>query len=110
MKKWLMAVIFGTILVLGACGGDNSDEPAVNGGETETTDASEAADIFKENCATCHGDDLSGAAGPNLTEVGNRLDQDQIEEVIEDGKGAMPGELLSGQDIPAVAEWLAEMK
>ena len=32
MKKWLMAVLFGTVLVLGACGGggdtNDTEEPA----------------------------------------------------------------------------------
>lgn len=112
MRKWLMAVIFGTVLVLGACGGGDdggsNDEPADNG--DETAEAPEAEVIYKDNCATCHGNDLSGETGPDLTEVGNRLSQDQIEEVIEDGKGAMPSGLVGGQDLPTLAKWLSEIK
>lgn len=111
MKKWLMAVVFGIILVLGACGGDDdggSEEPADNG--AETADASEAEGLFKENCASCHGDDLSGDNGPDLTEVGSRLSEDEIEETIEDGADGMPGGLVSGDDLTMLTEWLAGKK
>lgn len=111
MKKWLITVIFGTALILGACSGDDdsSEGQSTDNGD-ETAEAPEGEEIYKNNCATCHGDDLSGETGPDLTEVGNRLSQDQIEEVIEDGKGAMPGGLVGGQDLPTVAKWLSEME
>lgn len=53
---------------------------------------------------------MSGGTGPDLTDVGQRLSEDEIEEVIEDGKGAMPSGLISGQEQKTVAEWLADMK
>src|SRR5690625_7591747 len=80
MKKWLMAVLFGTLLVLGACGGggdDNTQEPADNNDEgTEepaddggAVDTAAAEEIYQQSCASCHGEDLSGTAGPSL-EIG----------------------------------------
>src|SRR5699024_9910831 len=48
-------------------------EDQAEGGDTDDPDA-----IFEENCASCHGDDLSGDMGPNLQEVGGRLSQDEI--------------------------------
>lgn len=62
MKKWLMAVMFGAVLVLGACGGGDdgaSEEPAEEE-SGETVDAGAAEDIYKESCASCHGGDLEG--------------------------------------------------
>ncbi len=105
-----MAVIFGTVLVLGACGGDDggSEEPADNGGET--ADASEAEGIFKENCASCHGDDLSGGSGPDLTSIGDSMSEDEIESQIEEGGEGMPADLIEGDDKTTVANWLADMK
>lgn len=118
MKKWLMAVLFGTMLVLGACGGggDDASEPDAgdNGATTEDSgevaDASAAEDLYKASCASCHGNDLSGGVGPALNTIGNDLSADEIEEIILNGVGTMPAGLLSGDDARTVAEWLAEQK
>lgn len=110
MKRMLMLIIFGIFLILSACGtgDDGGENPSGTGGGV--SDSSDADGIFKENCATCHGEDLSGGTGPDLTDVGQRLSEDEIEEVIEDGKGAMPSGLISGQEQKTVAEWLSDMK
>lgn len=108
MKKWLMAVVFGAVLVLGACGGGDDGASEDTGGET--ADAGQAEEIYKNSCASCHGGDLEGGAGPDLTSVGADLSQDEIETVIEEGQGGMPGGLVSGDDLTTLAEWLSEQK
>lgn len=125
MKKWLMAVLFGTVLVLGACGGggdtNDTEEPAdteesADEGAEESADdggavdTAAAEDAYKQSCASCHGQDLSGGAGPDLTTIGSKLSASEIEDIIVNGQGSMPGGLLSGDDATAVAEWLAEHK
>ncbi|WP_106496677.1 cytochrome c551 [Lentibacillus sp. Marseille-P4043] len=129
MKKWLFTVLFGTALVLGACGGgddDASDEPADNGdtaseesadnGEDSggTVDASAAEEVFKSNCASCHGADLSGGAGPNLQKVGSKYSADEIADIIKNGKegdqGQMPAGMATGDDVDLLASWLAQKK
>lgn len=106
MKKWLMAVMFGAVLVLGACGGDDgaSEEPAEENGET--VDAGAAEDVYKDSCASCHGGDLEGGAGPALE--GNGLSADEIEDIVEEGPGGMPAGLVSGDDLTVLADWLSE--
>lgn len=113
MKKWLMAVLFGTALVLGACGGGDDEAGDDNATEEDGGGDDQAAeDIFEENCASCHGEDLSGQSGPNLQEVGAEYDEDEIADIIEEGKegdeGQMPGGLISGDDLDTVASWLAD--
>jgi|SRR5690625_2559463 len=117
MKKWLMAVLFGTLLVLGACGGGGADteEPADEGTEESaddggTVDTAAAEDVYKSSCASCHADDLSGGVGPDLTEIGSKLSADEIEDIIANGQGSMPAGTATGDDATAVAEWLAEHK
>lgn len=117
-----MAVLFGTLLVLGACGGggdDNASEPADDNGEdTEETDNGggdtvangDAEELYKKSCASCHGDDLSGQVGPKLDTIGSELSSDEILTIIEEGQGSMPGGLLTGDDAQQVADWLAEHK
>lgn len=114
MKKWLMAVLFGSAIVLGACGGGgNSDNDNANkdngGGGTEN--ASAAEDIFQDNCSSCHGSDLTGGAGPDLTKVGSKHDAKEIEDIIHNGKDGMPAQTqVSDEDAKTVAEWLASKK
>lgn len=112
MKKWLMAVLLGTVLVLGACGGDTAEEDTGVDEGTDTGDAtvdsSAAEDAYQQSCASCHGDDLSGGVGPDLSAIGSSMSADEIEDVIENGVGSMPAGLLSGDDATAVSEWLAD--
>ncbi|MEH7225096.1 cytochrome c [Bacillus sp. JJ1566] len=113
MKRKLFGFLLGTALVfaLAACGGgdDNNaaNEPAGdNGGAT----AVNAEKIAQQNCASCHGQDLSGGAGPDLSKIGSKYSQDEIAGIIENGQGSMPGGIIKGEDKDAVAAWLAEKK
>ncbi|RYG74401.1 cytochrome c [Lentibacillus lipolyticus] len=114
MKKGLLSILFGTALVLGACGGgddggtDNGDSAGDNGeGATETAGAEE---IYQNNCASCHGGDLSGGAGPDLTAVGADYSKDDIVDIIQNGKGGMPPQDVAEEDAQTLASWLAEKK
>jgi cytochrome c551 len=102
MKKIVLALLMGASLVLAACGGDDAKETTGGGADAEK--------LFGQKCSSCHGADLSGGVGPKLSDVGSRLDKAAIEEVIANGKGSMPKELLKGDDASAVAEWLAGKK
>ncbi|MFC2947253.1 cytochrome c551 [Virgibacillus sediminis] len=123
MKKWLMAVVFGSALVLTGCGGGGdeggTDEPADNGnGDTGTeesadgggtVDTASAEEIYQNNCASCHGGDLSGGAGPDLTSVGAEYSAEEIADIIQNGKGSMPAQdQVSAEDRETLANWLAE--
>ena len=118
MKKWLMAVLFGTMLVLGACGGGNDNGASEdngasnNNGEATENNAGDAdldngEEVYKQNCASCHGDDLSGEVGPALDKVGADHSVDDIKNIIENGQGSMPAGIVSGDDENDVANWLA---
>ena len=114
MKKWLMAVLLGSVLVLGACGGgdDNAnDDGAANNDAGGDTTASAGEDIYKANCAACHGQDLSGGAGPALDQAGSKFSADDIVDIIQNGVGSMqPQKQVSEDDAKTLADWLAEKK
>lgn len=117
MKKWLFAIILGSGLVLGACGGSNdeaNEEPEDNGAEESaeggSVDADAAEELFENNCASCHGGDLSGGAGPDLTEIGSDHSADDIKDIIENGQGSMPAQQVSDDDATTLADWLSEKK
>ncbi|MFD1779944.1 cytochrome c551 [Fredinandcohnia salidurans] len=114
MKRKLFSILLGTSLVfaLAACGGgdDNAGEaPASdnNGGGEATVNAEE---IAQQNCASCHGQDFGGGAGPDLTKIGSKYSKDEIAGIIENGQGSMPGGIIKGEEKDAVATWLSEKK
>lgn len=112
MKKWLLAIVFGAVLILGACGGDNSNKNNnANSGDNSTPMSAGEEAYVKNNCASCHGADLSGGAGVSLEKVGSELSAEEIEDVIENGKGRMPAQnKVSDEDRAEIAEWLASKK
>jgi quinol---cytochrome c reductase cytochrome c subunit, bacillus type len=73
------------------------------------------AEIFAEaGCLTCHTYGGQGAAGPGpeLTDVGTRLEPPRIAETVTNGRGGMPAfrESLSDEQIGAVAAFLGASK
>ncbi|SES71086.1 cytochrome c551 [Salinibacillus kushneri] len=139
MKKTLIALLFGSILVLAACGGgddnagedtgnndagteqqadENGDTGTDNAGDEGTADEGEgnvdtqaAEKIAQNNCATCHGADLTGQGNSaDLTTIGSQYSKDEIVEIIQNGKGGMPPVNISDEDANTVASWLATKK
>lgn len=117
MKRWLFTILFGSALVLGACGGgdDNAnEEPEKNDTEESTeggtVDTAAAEELFESNCASCHGGDLSGGMGPDLTKVGSDHSPDEIKDIIQNGQGQMPAQDLPDEDATTLSDWLSEKK
>lgn len=121
MKKWVGILLLITLVLLVACssnesaennqGSDKSNEEISDESSMgESTNASEAEKVFQNNCAYCHGSDLSGGAGPDLTEVGSRYSKEEIAEIIKNGKNAMPADVVEGKNVELLASWLAQKK
>ena len=106
MKKSMLALLFGSALVLAACGGDDKDSGS------SKSEKPEGEKLVMQSCASCHGGNLQGRGNnPNLNEVGSRLSEAEILDIIENGKGkGMPPGLLKGEDAEKAAAWLAEQK
>lgn len=75
-----------------------------------------AAGVFKENCATCHGDKLQGLTGPNLTDA-YWLHGGDIKEVYHTITEGVPGKtmiswkrLLPSQDRLALASYVLSLQ
>lgn len=106
MKKKLLSALLGTALVmsLAACGGGDDE-----GGDT--AQAGDAEKIYSQKCSSCHGGDLKGGMGPDLTAVGASKSKDEIAAIIKDGTdGGMPAGLIEGDDLDKVADWLSTKK
>jgi cytochrome c551 len=106
MKKKLLKMLLGTALVmsLAACGGGDDE-----GGDT--AQAGDAEKIYSQKCSSCHGGDLKGGMGPDLTAVGASKSKDEIAAIIKNGTdGGMPAGLIEGDDLDKVADWLSTKK
>ncbi|WP_284140421.1 MULTISPECIES: cytochrome c550 [unclassified Virgibacillus] len=105
------------VIVISVIGVNQRDdiEQAQEGGATEEQGGGEVSDdpeaIYESNCAACHGADLSGGMGPDLTKVGSKLSVDEITDVIKNGKGNMPPQKsLADEEVKVIADWLSEKK
>lgn len=99
-----------TVIIISYVGVDqrNTIENPEESGETEVLSAE---DVFKKTCASCHGGDLEGKSAPALTSVGAEYSEEEIEDIINNGKGeGMPAGLVQPDESAKIAEWLAEME
>ncbi len=76
----------------------------------ETTSAGNPEKIVGTKCISCHGENLQGGAGPNLTKIGSKYSQKEIENIINHGKNAMPAGVISTEEAKLVSDWLAKKK
>lgn len=107
MKKKLLTAIFGSVLMLAACGGDD-DTAAPTGEDVEVVESQDAEKIAQGKCISCHGGNLEGQGNaPALNDVGSRLSQEEILNVIINGQGTMPAKIIVGAEAEVVAEWLS---
>lgn len=111
-KKSLMALLIGSSMALAACGGgdDNADQGNNNEGGGKETANAQGEQVYKQNCLSCHGENLEGQVGPALDKIGSKHSKDEILDIVKNGQGQMPPNIVEGADAEAVAEWLATKK
>jgi cytochrome c553 len=99
-------------------GGDQAPEEASaqsgeGGGGGGGSASAEGKQIFTQSCGTCHtlsDAGTSGSIGPNLDEL--KPDKARVVTAIENGgagTGAMPANIVTGQEAEAVAEYVASV-
>lgn len=109
-KSVLMVVALGIALSATGCASSNKSAGDKSPGQPAASDIPAA---YSKNCAACHGSSLEGGVGPNLTQVGARLSQEQIQTKIKQGGTAgMPAyeKVLTSEEINSLASWLASKK
>jgi alcohol dehydrogenase (cytochrome c) len=103
--------------VASGCGG--GDEEASTAPATTTTTATETgagqaasgAQLFSDNCQTCHGPEGTGGhVGPDLQKSPVAENLAQVEKQVRNGGGGMPpfADVLSDQEIDTVARYVVE--
>lgn len=127
LKKYLMTGGLSLVLVLGACGGDteemdeSADDAATEEGVDDSAEDTEESDegastgdvdaegVAQNSCASCHGEDFSGAMGPAL--AGTSLSQDEFDDIVRNGQGSMPAfneDQVSDEELTAMYDMWSE--
>lgn len=106
MFSLLLIVVF----AVAACGNDENASENNNGNEDteQNGDVDNGEGVFKENCASCHGDDADGdGSGPDLR---SETDNDEVIDQVKNGGGSMPAfeDELSEEEIEDVAAYITE--
>jgi cytochrome c550 len=108
----IMVFGIGLMFLLSFKGLGDSEEIAKEkeGGEEPKTEvASNPEDIYKQTCAGCHGNAYEGAMGPGLKGLGKS--KEEIAGILQNGlPGGMPGGLVQGEQLDAMAEFIANLK
>ncbi|WP_018660745.1 cytochrome c551 [Heyndrickxia acidiproducens] len=107
MKKCIAAAMAVALTFgLAACGNDSASDKGTN----NSASAGDAKKLVDQKCSACHGRNLEGNVGPSLEKIGSKMNEKQILDVIENGKGDMPKGILKGDDAKKVAKWLSQKK
>jgi quinohemoprotein ethanol dehydrogenase len=120
VRRPLRTIVLTALVLVGGvvsgCGGGGSKstaEPTTTTIATETAAAPAAsgAQLFSDNCETCHGPNGAGGhVGPDLQKSPVAEDLARVEKQIRNGGGAMPpfDGVLSDNEIDVVAKYVVE--
>lgn len=93
-----------------AGGGQTTDTGGGGGGEEPAGDAAAGETFFASTCTGCHlnnGMD-AGGVGPQL--AGRGVTDAQVRDIVENGRGAMPPGLASGEDLDNVVAYVVSIQ
>ena len=94
----------------GGGGSETGGGEGGGGGGEAAGDAAAGEQVFAANCTGCHlnnGQD-AGGVGPQLAGAG--LDVETIKTTVQNGRGAMPPGLVSGEDLDNVAAYVLSIQ
>ncbi|TYR82380.1 cytochrome c [Priestia megaterium] len=108
----IVVIGIGLMLTLSFNGLNNAEEIAAEkeGGGAEEQAAATPEDIYKQSCIGCHGDQYQGGVGPALKGVGDKLSEEEIADIVVNGKGSMPSGLVPAEKAAEMAKWVSEIK
>ena len=105
----IMLMGVGLIFFMSAHGANKAEEEGEGGAKTEQK--FDAKTFAKDNCTSCHGQNLEGGMGPKL--AGNKKPEKELAKIIREGKGAMPAHdasKISDKDLDTLVKYLKEAK
>ncbi|QIH78609.1 cytochrome c [Macrococcoides canis] len=104
----IMLMGVGLIFFMSAHGANKGEEEGGDGAKTEQK--FDAKTFAKDNCTSCHGQNLEGGMGPKLAGIS---DTEKAKKIIREGKGAMPAHdqsKISDKDLDTLVKYLKDAK
>src|SRR5699024_4693562 len=106
MKKFIFSL--SAIVILSSCNSYSTEEfVSKNASDIHRVDID-----YKKRWKDSHGRDLKGrgSSGKDLSYIRSDKSPEYIRSVIENGTRSMTSNLVEGEDLDAVVEWLSEQK
>lgn len=88
--------------------GNENESDKEQDGKAEMMEEGES--LYQSNCMSCHAEDRSGSVGPNIRNVKDKYSEDELVDIMVNGKGSMPGIVEDEDDAKIISEWLLEME
>lgn len=110
----IMAFGIGLIFFLSMDGVGNKEEIAATeehaeGGEEASAGEFDPEALAQGKCIGCHGNSYEGqGAFPAI--VGTSLSEEEVKDILANGKGSMPGGLVPAENIDAMAAWVKSLE
>ncbi|MFC4711966.1 cytochrome c550 [Planococcus dechangensis] len=87
---------------------ENGEAAEGEGGEEAASGDFDPEAHAQASCVSCHGSSYEGGVGPSL--VGTALSQEEIEEILINGKGTMPAGTVPEENATEMAEWVLTLE
>lgn len=79
------------------------------GGDGASAEEFDPEAVAQQKCISCHGSSYEGQGNfPSL--VGTALSEEEIADILANGKNAMPGGLVPAENIDAMAAWVKSLE
>lgn len=79
--------------------------------DEERSQSLNGARIYKQSCASCHGQYLEGAAGPSLINIDQKYTDNELSKIIEEGiEPGMPANVVQASEKDILVEWLITLQ
>ena len=87
---------------------EHSEESGEGGGEEASAGEFDPEALAQGKCIGCHGNTYEGVGNaPSL--VATQLSEEEIQDVLANGKGTMPGGLVEQANIEEMAAWVKSL-
>lgn len=66
----------------------------------------EPEQFYKSACSSCHGSNFDGSSGPSLLGIGKHMTENEIMNVLLNGRNSMPKGLVPGEHIQQMVKFV----
>ncbi len=104
---FVIMVVAIALTVVMSLQGNSAANKIATADEKKTETAFDPKEVASSTCAGCHGVDLKGGVGPDLTGVKDRYSADELKDILANGKeGGMPKGLVPPGDLDKMVDYL----